>query len=167
MVGPVGQKRGRSQGVPVEGAKLAGLPAHESIREGWQTAAAVCNTDLKKHLHKCNYGSGTVPYDLALETGIGKEFTTRAEIERSGRLSGAARWKPLVAALVLSLTAVGCGGTVGEGAEPQSGGGGDNSGGSGGGEAAQSINGAGASFPAPIYSAMFQQLAQDGGPQGN
>ena len=83
-------------------------------------------------------------------------------------MSGVARWKPLVAALVLSFAVVGCGGTVGGGEEPQSGGGSKGNGGSGGGgEAAQSINGAGASFPAPVYSAMFQRLAGDGGPQVN
>ena len=82
-------------------------------------------------------------------------------------MSGVARWKPLVAALVLSFAVVGCGGTVGGGEEPQSGGGSEGNGGSGGGEAAQSINGAGASFPAPVYSAMFQRLAGDGGPQVN
>ena len=83
-------------------------------------------------------------------------------------MSGVARWKPLVAALVLSFAVAGCGGTVGGGEEPQSGGGSKGNGGSGGGgEAAQSINGAGASFPAPVYSAMFQRLAQDGGPQVN
>ena len=81
-------------------------------------------------------------------------------------MSGAVRWKTLVAALVLSFAVAGCGGAVGSGDEPQSGGGNGGSGG-GGGEAAQSINGAGASFPAPVYSAMFQQLAEDGGPQVN
>jgi len=39
--------------------------------------------------------------------------------------------------------------------------------GGGGGQAASSINGAGASFPAPIYNAMFQRLAQDSGIQVN
>ena len=158
-------KKGRSWSVTLEVAISVALPGPGATREGLQTPAAVCNTDLKKRLHKCNYGSGAVPYDLALEAGIGEALTTRAEIERSDRLSGAARWKPLVAALVLSFAAVGCGGTVGEGEEPQGGGGA--SGGSGGSEAAQSINGAGASFPAPVYSAMFQQLAADGGPQVN
>lgn len=49
------------------------------------------------------------------------------------------------------------------------GGGGGETGGGGGGdaEAASSINGAGASFPAPIYTRMFQQLAENGGPQVN
>lgn len=44
------------------------------------------------------------------------------------------------------------------------------SGGTGGGgnvEMAQNINGAGASFPAPVYNRMFQSLAQNGGPQVN
>lgn len=47
------------------------------------------------------------------------------------------------------------------------GGGGGTGGGGGDVEAASSINGAGASFPAPIYTRMFQQLAEDGGPQVN
>lgn len=48
------------------------------------------------------------------------------------------------------------------------GGGGQGGGSQGGGvEAAQSINGAGASFPAPIYTEMFQQLAGDQGIQVN
>jgi phosphate transport system substrate-binding protein len=40
-------------------------------------------------------------------------------------------------------------------------GGGQGGGGQGGGEAASNINGAGASFPAPIYDAMFRQFAED------
>ena len=39
--------------------------------------------------------------------------------------------------------------------------------GGGGGQAASSINGAGASFPAPIYNGMFQRFAQDSGIQVN
>ena len=62
--------------------------------------------------------------------------------------------------LTLALVLAACGG---------GGGGGGQGGGSqgGGGEAASSINGAGASFPAPIYNAMFQQFAQDSGTQVN
>jgi phosphate transport system substrate-binding protein len=78
-------------------------------------------------------------------------------------LSRAARWVLLVAVLALSAAVVaGCGGTVGGGGE---GGGGE--GGGGAAEAAQNINGAGASFPAPVYSAMFQQLAEQEGIQVN
>src|SRR5215213_6129183 len=55
--------------------------------------------------------------------------------------------------LALTLVSTGCGG----------GGGGENKGGG----AAQSINGAGASFPAPIYNAMFQDFAGDSGIQVN
>ncbi len=48
------------------------------------------------------------------------------------------------------------------------GGGGQGGGSKGGGkQAAQSIDGAGATFPAPIYERMFQELAQSGGPQVN
>jgi phosphate transport system substrate-binding protein len=46
-------------------------------------------------------------------------------------------------------------------------GGGQGGGGQGGGEAASNINGAGASFPAPIYDAMFRQFAEDQGIQVN
>jgi phosphate transport system substrate-binding protein len=37
----------------------------------------------------------------------------------------------------------------------------------GGGQAASNLNGAGASFPAPVYNEMFQRLAQDPGIQVN
>lgn len=48
------------------------------------------------------------------------------------------------------------------------GGGGSQGGGQGGGgQASSSLNGAGATFPAPIYQQMFQQLAQDSGTQVN
>lgn len=67
----------------------------------------------------------------------------------------------LVGLLSLSLLLAACG-------QATSGGGGGNSGGGGGNaKAASQINGAGASFPAPIYEKMFQQLAEDGGPQVN
>jgi phosphate transport system substrate-binding protein len=59
----------------------------------------------------------------------------------------------LLTALVLSLSLVifpSCGG-----------------GGQGSGQASSSINGAGASFPAPVYNEMFQRLAQDSGTQVN
>jgi phosphate transport system substrate-binding protein len=60
-------------------------------------------------------------------------------------------------ALALSLLLLaGCGGGGNQGSSK-----GDGSG------AATSINGAGASFPAPIYNAMFQQFAQDSGIQVN
>lgn len=65
----------------------------------------------------------------------------------------------VAALLSLSLAVLGaCG---------QATGGGGNSGGGGDAKAASQINGAGASFPAPIYEKMFQQLAKDGGPQVN
>ena len=73
------------------------------------------------------------------------------------------RWKIWGAGIVLSLS-VAAGAACGNQA------GNDDSGGGGGGNAemAQSINGAGASFPAPVYNKMFQQLASsDGGPQVN
>ena len=63
--------------------------------------------------------------------------------------------------LALALVLASCGGGGG-GGQKQAGG---SNGGSGG--AASSINGAGASFPAPIYNAMFQQFAQDSGIQVN
>lgn len=75
-------------------------------------------------------------------------------------MSRVARWVLLVVVLILPATVAGCGGAVEEG-------GGEGGGEGGNVESAQSINGAGASFPAPIYSAMFQQLAEDGGIQVN
>ena len=63
--------------------------------------------------------------------------------------------------LALALVLASCGGGGGGGQKQ----GGGSNGGSGG--AASSINGAGASFPAPIYNAMFQQFAQDSGIQVN
>jgi phosphate transport system substrate-binding protein len=47
------------------------------------------------------------------------------------------------------------------------GGGGNQGGDQGGGQAASSLNGAGATFPAPIYQQMFQQFAQSSGIQVN
>lgn len=76
-------------------------------------------------------------------------------MEKIGRLRVLA-----VSVLVsLSLVVAGCGQATG-------GGGGSGNGG-GGAEAASQINGAGASFPAPIYEKMFQELAAAGGPQVN
>lgn len=69
----------------------------------------------------------------------------------------------LVGLLSLSLLLAACG-------QATSGGGGnseDTGGGGGGAEAASQINGAGASFPAPIYEQMFQELAKSDGPQVN
>jgi phosphate transport system substrate-binding protein len=70
-----------------------------------------------------------------------------------------ARWKMLGAGVILSLAMVGCATTEDSGAE---GGGGGEEGGSGGDvEASSSITGAGASFPAPLYQAIFQQFAEE------
>ncbi len=80
-------------------------------------------------------------------------------------MKGVARLRLLLSVCLASalVIAVGCGQATETG-----GGGGEEAGGSGGGvEAAQRINGAGASFPAPIYDRMFQQLAQDEGIQVN
>ncbi|MDX6379263.1 MAG: phosphate transport system substrate-binding protein [Rubrobacteraceae bacterium] len=65
----------------------------------------------------------------------------------------------LVLSLVLLAACGGGGGGQGGGTQGSSKGGGSG--------AASSINGAGASFPAPIYNAMFQQFAQDSGIQVN
>ena len=65
----------------------------------------------------------------------------------------------------MSLVVAGCGATAGEGNEPQSGG--DQGGESGSVEPAQNINGAGASFPAPVYGEMFQAFAEESGIQVN
>ena len=73
-------------------------------------------------------------------------------------MRGAARSRLLggTCLLAISLVVAACGQATGGG------------GGGGGGEGtASQINGAGASFPAPIYTRMFQQLAEDGGPQVN
>ncbi|MCA3748482.1 MAG: phosphate ABC transporter substrate-binding protein PstS, partial [Rubrobacter sp.] len=76
------------------------------------------------------------------------------------RLKG---WRLVCAGVALSsVLLAGCA-TVDE-SSPQQGGG---SGGGSQGEAAQRINGAGASFPAPFYSAVFQQFAQEEGIQVN
>ena len=61
----------------------------------------------------------------------------------------------------MTLAVAGCGQTAGE--APQ-GGGGEQPQGGGGGEMASSLDGAGASFPAPVYGAMFEQLAQQDPP---
>lgn len=79
-------------------------------------------------------------------------------------MSEAIRLRLLAGAFLLALALIlaGCGGGGGGQKEEKGG-----SKGGGGSQAASSINGAGASFPAPIYSAMFQQLAQDSGIQVN
>lgn len=71
-----------------------------------------------------------------------------------------ARWKMIGIGLALSVALAGC--ATAEESSPQGGGGGGDDGGSGGGnvEAADRITGAGASFPAPFYSAAFDQFAQ-------
>ncbi|MGI8650753.1 MAG: phosphate ABC transporter substrate-binding protein PstS [Rubrobacter sp.] len=82
-------------------------------------------------------------------------------------MNKSARWKMLGIGLALSVVLAGCAEASDSGGGGGSGGG-ESGGGSGGGsEAAQRINGAGASFPAPIYSAIFQQFAQDDGTQVN
>lgn len=76
------------------------------------------------------------------------------------RLKG---WRLVCAGVALSsVLLAGCA-TVDE-SSPQQGGG---SGGGSQGEVAQRINGAGASFPAPFYSAVFRQFAQEEGIQVN
>lgn len=74
-------------------------------------------------------------------------------------------WKTLAVGLTLAVVAAGCGTTVEEsGGQPE----GDGGGGTGGSiEPAGQITGAGASFPAPLYSQVFEALAQEGGPQVN
>ncbi len=75
----------------------------------------------------------------------------------------------LGAGAVLALALAGgaaCGNQAGSSDDSGSGGG-DTGGGGGNAEMAQSINGAGASFPAPVYTRMFQGLAQNDGPQVN
>jgi phosphate transport system substrate-binding protein len=74
------------------------------------------------------------------------------------------RWVTVAVLASLSLVVAACGQATGGGGE-----GGGDGGGNGGGnvEAASQINGAGASFPAPIYEKMFQELAAADGPQVN
>lgn len=73
------------------------------------------------------------------------------------------RWKVLGAGAALAFVVIGgaaCGGN-------QAGNDSGDTGGGGNAEMAQSINGAGASFPAPVYNKMFQELASNDGPQVN
>lgn len=77
-------------------------------------------------------------------------------------MSRTSRWKVLAAGTVFAVAAAGC---ASADQEPGGGGGGD-----GGGEdveAAQSIDGAGATFPAPLYNEMFQAFAEERGIQVN
>lgn len=74
-------------------------------------------------------------------------------------------WKVLVAGFILALITVGCA-QAGE-QEPGEGGGDGGSGNGGDVEAAQSIDGAGATFPAPLYNEMFASLAEGEGIQVN
>ena len=68
-----------------------------------------------------------------------------------------------VTGLLLFLAAtVGCGGGGGGGTQ-----GGGTQGGSSGQQASSSLNGAGGTFPAPLYQQMFQQFAKDSGIQVN
>ncbi|MBA2376089.1 MAG: phosphate ABC transporter substrate-binding protein PstS [Actinomycetota bacterium] len=76
-----------------------------------------------------------------------------------------ARWKMLGAGLALSVMLAGC--TQAGESEPGEGGGGEGEEASGDVEMAQSIDGAGATFPAPLYNEMFQTLAEDDGIQVN
>lgn len=75
------------------------------------------------------------------------------------------RWFAAVVLVSLSLVVAACGQATGGGGGDEGGNGGGDGG--GGAEAASQINGAGASFPAPIYEKMFQELAAAGGPQVN
>ncbi|AHY45984.1 Phosphate ABC transporter, phosphate-binding protein PstS [Rubrobacter radiotolerans] len=81
-------------------------------------------------------------------------------------MSKFARWKMLGAGLAFSALLVGCATAEETGT---SGGGGGEGGDSGGGgtEPAQSIDAAGASFPAPLYSQILQQFAEAEGIQVN
>ncbi len=79
------------------------------------------------------------------------------------------RWKKLGVGVALAAAVVAAGCAEASDSGGGSSGGGESGGGESGGssEPAQNIDGAGASFPAPIYSAMFQQFAQDEGIQVN
>src|SRR5215212_1757750 len=99
-------------------------------------------------ISRCGYGSEIEPLQTL-------EATRRGD-RRGERLNRAAQSRLLTMTGLLALSLVvfaACGGGGGQG--------------SGGGQAASSINGAGASFPAPIYNAMFQRFAQDSGIQVN
>lgn len=76
--------------------------------------------------------------------------------EKECRLRKSARWKALGAGVVLTLAMVGCATT-----EDSAVSGGAGESGDGNAEAASSITGAGASFPAPLYQAIFQQFAEE------
>lgn len=80
-----------------------------------------------------------------------------------------AAWRVLAVGLILSLIMAGCTTVEDTGGQPEEGGngGGGETGEDGGIEPAQSITGAGATFPAPLYSQMFDALAQDEGIQVN
>lgn len=69
-------------------------------------------------------------------------------------------WKVFVAGILLTFLIAGCGGTVGNPGSATTSGGAK-------GDVAKSLNGAGATFPAPIYNKMFQQFAKDKGIQVN
>lgn len=101
-----------------------------------------------------------MPYDPALKSSL--VFREQDIGEGVCGLKGVAGSRLLAVAGFAGmslLVAVGCGQATN----------GDDGGGGGGGGAqmADRINGAGASFPAPIYEKMFQELAASGGPQVN
>jgi phosphate transport system substrate-binding protein len=81
-------------------------------------------------------------------------------VTKPWRLQRIAFFALIVVAGMLLLAACGGGDDDDSTATTSSGGGNDV-------ETAGSITGAGASFPAPIYNQMFQQLAADGGPEVN
>lgn len=72
-------------------------------------------------------------------------------------------WLSVVGLSALALMMAACGGNQAGSEDSGSG----DAGGGGNAEMAQSINGAGASFPAPVYNKMFQELASNDGPQVN
>jgi phosphate transport system substrate-binding protein len=78
-------------------------------------------------------------------------------------LRGAARLRLSIAGLVLALAMVGCA----QAGENEPGDGGGNGGSGSDVEPAGSIDGAGATFPAPLYNEMFQALAEERDIQAN
>ncbi len=72
-------------------------------------------------------------------------------------------WLSVVGLSALALMMAACGGNQAGSEDSGSG----DAGGGGNADMAQSINGAGASFPAPVYNKMFQELASNDGPQVN